>query len=74
MLYFNYRFLRELLKNVYKALKARIDLGKKKEKDHCYLAKAHLQKIDILNDDSIQVFYSKWLIILRLIIVIIMII
>lgn len=49
------RFLQEILMNVSKGINARLELGKKSEKEQMELTKAHIKKINFLTDECRKV-------------------
>lgn len=57
------RFLQELLTNISKGVNARLELGKKSEKEQMALTKEHQKKINFLTDECREVsskfFYFK---------------
>lgn len=49
------RFLQELLTNISKGVNARLELGKKSEKEQMALTKEHQKKINFLTDECREV-------------------
>lgn len=55
ILIFLIRFLQEILMNVSKGINARLELGKKSEKEQMELTKEHIKKINFLTDECRKV-------------------